>query len=106
MRTASRIALLMHQFATAALEAMRVLSAAELPPMPVDKTPRSKTKHYLPAAGDEVVYIPAGHRQHLQDKSQPPRPWEGQAQSSKHHVVRAVAGQLPAPAVTRLECVL
>ena len=96
----------MHQFATAALEAMRVLSAAELPPMPVDKTPRSKTKHYLPAAGDEVVYIPAGHRQHLQDKSQPPRPWEGQAQSSKHHVVCTVAGRLPAPAMTRLECLL
>jgi len=90
VRPASRIALLMHQFATAALEAVRVLSAAELPPMPVDKTPRSKTKHYVPAVGDEVVYIPTGHRQHLQDKSQPPRPWEGQAQSSKHHVACVV----------------
>jgi hypothetical protein len=82
VRTSSRLALLLHQFAASALESLTILAAAqcEKPAADARSTKSSpKVQHFLPVVGDEVVYVLTGHRQHLREKTEPPRPWEAEA---------------------------
>lgn len=88
-RTVSRMALLLDQMAGAVRDSLGALAAAALDKTPAPERSKShaKSKHYVPAVGDEVVYIRAGHRQHLREKTQPPRPWDAEAEGgSKHYV--------------------
>jgi hypothetical protein len=91
IRTVSRMALLLDQLARAVQDSLGTLAAAAMDKPPDRSKSHAKSKHYVPAAGDEVVYIRAGHRQHLREKTQPPRPWEAEAdEGGKHHVTCVV----------------
>ena len=63
VKTSSRMALLLHQFAASALESFGMLDAAQCEKPAADvkaSKSNSKLKHYLPVVGDEVVYIRTG----------------------------------------------
>jgi len=85
VRTVSRMALLMHQLSGSALESLGVLAGARFEKPPPDKSKsnaKSKVTVEELRVGDEVAYIRAGHRQHLKEKTEPPRPWEAEALGS------------------------